>query len=185
MDYQIIISIIIVIILLVCLLTLIFSIAHFLFWIISGVPFVRTNRKVLENLEKEIQWGKVKKFYDLGSGNGDVINFFANRHPDIEFIGYELNFFRNWKARLRFFPNTKFLTKNFFKENFNDADIIFTFLFTETMDNIFDKLRNELSDSAILITNSFLFSNKKIKPFKIVGDGEKFETAYFYKLSDF
>ncbi len=161
---------------------LIFVCFHLFFWIFTGVPFLKTEKEILEKLEKEIEWKKVKKFYDLGSGNGDVLKFFAKFHPEIEFVGYELNPLRIWTSKLFCsLPNVKFKRKNIFKADYSDADIVFIFLLSEILEKIIKKLRRELKPGTTIISNSFQFPND-FPPKRRIGNGDEFKTVYFYEI---
>jgi SAM-dependent methyltransferase len=184
MDINIVIFLLIVriILLLFSITILIFVSTHLFFWIFTGVPFLKSEKEILEKLEKEIDWRKIKRFYDLGSGNGNVLKFFAKLHPEIEFIGYELNPLRILISKLFCsLPNVKFKRKNIFKADYSDADIIFVFLLPEILEKIIKKFRRELKPHTLIISNSFQFPDD-FPFFKKLGNGEEFKTTYFYEI---
>ncbi len=161
---------------------LIFVSFSLFFWIFTGIPFLKSKKEVLEMVEKEIDWKRVKNFYDLGSGNGDVLKFFAKLHPEVNFIGYELNPIRVWLSKLFcFLPNIKFKRKNILKANYSDADVIFVFLLPEILEKIIKKIQRDLRSGTIIISNSYLFPDN-FSPKKRIGSGEDFKTIYLYEI---
>lgn len=165
---------------------ILFSIFHLFFWIKSGTPFLSSNEKLLKEVEKEIDWRGVKNFYDLGSGNGNVIRFLASDHKDISFIGYEINPFRVWISNWlsRHLDNVKFESCDFLKKDLSRADIVFTFLLPKAMDSLLSKLKKEMPKGSLLVSNTFNFTDKSLKPEKIINPGKEkeFQTLYIFKF---
>lgn len=52
---------------------------------------ISTKKVVIEKILENLDFGKAKMFYDLGSGNGNVISQIAKRYPNLECIGIEYN----------------------------------------------------------------------------------------------
>lgn len=152
-----------------------------IYWLITGVPFVNSKKKVINSLMSEIKIESGKNFYDLGCGDGRVIFSLAKENPQVNFIGYERNPSLVWIAKIfRKLPNVQYKNKNFFKIDLSNADYIFTFLFPELMDELLPKLEKELKLGTIVISNSFKFSKKL--PFKTIESPVVLESLYFYRF---
>lgn len=170
----------------ICCGVLIFTIIHLFFWIKSGIPFLPSYKRLLEKADREIDWSNIKKLYDLGSGNGDVIRFFANHHKNVEFVGYEINPLRVWisKWKSRQQKNTKFQACDFLKKDFSDADLVFTFLLPKAMDKLLPKIKKEIKKGSVLVSNTFHFSDPDLQPEKVIDPEmeKQFETLYFFRF---
>jgi len=152
-----------------------------IYWLITGVPFVNSKKKVIFSIMKEIKIEPGKNFYDLGCGDGRVISYLGKNNPQANFIGYEKNPSLVWAAKIfRKFPNVRYENKDFFKVDLSNADYIFLFLFPELMDKLLPKLEKELKPGAIVISNSFKFSKKL--PSKAIESPIVLESLYFYKF---
>lgn len=151
------------------------------FWIAlsNKTPYYPSNLTKLKKLAKE---GELKidnstKFIDIGSGDGRIVNWFASQNPQ-KAHGIEINPFLSLFSRVSSFlrrNEVKIINKNFLNHNFEDYNLVFMFLFDEQTSKLSPKLKAELDDKAIVISNTFKV--KDMEPFKIV-DG-----FYFYKIS--
>jgi len=151
------------------------------YWVVSGVPFVNSKKKVMRVLQEEVKLKPGEILYDLGCGDGKVISFLAKNNPQVNFLGLELNFSLILIAKIfRRLPNVKYQRGNFFKKDLSQADYIFVFLFPELMDKLLPKLEKEMKPGAIVISNSFKFSQKV--PFRKIESPNVLESLYFYKF---
>ena len=151
------------------------------YWVVSGVPFVNSKKKVMRVLQEEVRLKPGEIVYDLGCGDGKVISFLAKNNPQVNFLGLELNFSLILIARIfRRLPNVKYQRGNFFKKDLSQADYIFVFLFPELMDELLPKLEKEMKPGAIVVSNSFKFSKKV--PFRKIESPNVLESLYFYKF---
>lgn len=172
--------ILLILILLLASLGLYMSLQAF-YWLVTGVPFVNSRKKIINFLVKEIKIEPGRILYDLGCGDGKVIFSLAKNNPQAKFSGYELNPSLIWIAKIfRKLPNIQYQRGNFYKVNVNNADYIFLFLFPELMDKLLPKLEKELKPGAIVISNSFKFSKKQ--PFKSIESPIVLESLYFYQF---
>jgi 16S rRNA A1518/A1519 N6-dimethyltransferase RsmA/KsgA/DIM1 with predicted DNA glycosylase/AP lyase activity len=74
------------------LLLLILSIAalSIVYWtLLLGISPMPTSRTICQALAKELPKNYTGKIYDLGSGFGNMLFFFAHRYPNATIIGYE------------------------------------------------------------------------------------------------
>ena len=151
------------------------------YWLVTGVPFVNSRKKIIDFLVKEIKIEPGKVLYDLGCGDGKVIFNLAKNNLQAKFVGYELNPSLIWIAKVfRKLPNVQYQHQNFYKVDVSKADYVFLFLFPELMDKLLSKLEKELKSGAIVISNSFKFSKKQ--PFKAIESPIALENLYFYQF---
>lgn len=136
-------------------------------------------RKVLQNIDL----GKAKKFYDLGSGNGKVIAQIASRYPNLKCTGIEYNISAYCCAKLRnIFLKQKvnYQMEDFFKVNISDADVVYAYLFPGLMDRLEIKFARELKKGTLVISNAFPIKSKEPKVI-IRGESGALNTLYVYE----
>jgi len=130
------------------------------------VPMLSSGSGAIENFLQNIDLGKAKNFYELGSGSGKMISKVASRYPDLKCIGVEYNIAAYCSAKFRnLFLKQKIDYKlgDFFKINISDADIIYVYLFPGLMVRLEAKFSQELRKGAIVISNSFPIKTRKSK----------------------
>lgn len=97
---------------------------------------------------------KVRKFIDLGSGDGRVVIEFAQ--AGFESYGIELNPFLVWWSRRKIkqlgLNNAKIIRGNFWKISFSDFDIFYIFHF-QMANNL---LAKKFKDNAVIISFGFI-----------------------------
>jgi trans-aconitate methyltransferase len=147
------------------------------------VPMLSSGNSAIEKVLSEVDLGKVKKFYDLGSGSGKVISQIANRYPELECVGIEYNAAVYCCAKLRnIFLKQKvaYRMENFFKVDLSDADVVYTFLFPGLMERLETKFARELKKGALVIDTAFPLKSKEPK-MVIQGGKGKLDTLYVYE----
>lgn len=139
----------------------------------SDAPYVPTKLEVVAKVLKLITDKKNskkpllgKKFYELGSGDGRIVMEAATLGADS--VGIEQSMLRvlyskffAWKKGLE---NTRFIHGDVFKQNYNDADIIFIYLLPKGVAKLEPILKKEMKKNAIVMTQTFHFKNWK--PYK-------------------
>ena len=147
------------------------------------VPMLGTNRSVIEKISRQIDLKNKKKFYDLGSGNGRLISFIANKYPELECVGVEYNIGAYIQAKFRnIFSKRKveYQWKDFYKSNLSDVDVVYVYLFPPIIDRLETKFLAELKQGSMVIANSFPLKNKEPKVI-IEGEEKKLNTLYVYE----
>ncbi len=134
-----------------------------LFHLKHMVPFVPTPAAVIETMITEAQLRPQMLVLDLGAGDGRVLRRAMRRLSDIRAVGYEgalgvwlLAKFRNLFSSKK--PDMRM--RDFFHENFSDADVIFTYLSIDLMQKLLPKFEKELKPGAKVISNTFSFKKK-------------------------
>lgn len=145
-----------------------------LFWktlIKKEAPFVSLSRNILDSVAKELVIKNGNVVYDLGCGNGRVLFFLAQKYPAGRYVGVEKNVVPFILAKLNHLrrgrpENIKIVKQDMFACDFSEATHIFTYLFPEHMEWIYEKLGNKFKKGTRLVSCAFSFKRKK--PEKIV-----------------
>lgn len=139
-----------------------------LFWqisnlvaICSGCLYVKANkanvRTVLNDFAK-----KDLIFYDLGSGNGDVL-MLADEFK-MKTFGFEIAPFYYFESRWRtiFKKDIQVKYGNILKADISSADIIYCYLLPPLLQKLSSKFSLELKKNAVLISAGFPIENLKL-----------------------
>lgn len=150
--------------------------AFLIFSWISKTPFYPSSAAKLNKLidSGEVDLPKEINFIDIGSGDGRMVLWAAKKGYRAE--GIEFNPFLTLFSRFLLLingvrKNAKILNKNFNEHDFSKYNLVYLYIFSEHMDKIKNQLFNDLQSGAVIITNTFKFSNiepdKKIDRFNI------------------
>ncbi len=125
------------------------------------VPLYLSNVKTIELLCGLLPREASIRVIDLGCGLGDVPVALAryNHHPDSRFIGIEnapVPFILAWIAAWqRGDPRVEIHFQSLWHANLNGVDMIYAFLSPHPMPDLYAKIRAEVSDKGIFVSNSF------------------------------
>lgn len=135
------------------------------FWgfLITRVPYVRTAKKDIEFIANELNILSSDIFYDLGSGDGKVC-FLINKLTGAKCVGFELTWWTYalsaLKSKLKN-QNVKFEMQDFFKSDWSEATIIYTYLFPMYMRRVEEKFLNDCKPGTVAVIRDFPFPNLK------------------------
>jgi hypothetical protein len=137
-----------------------------------NAPYVPTDYELLPTIETALDIRPGDIVYDLGCGDGRLLLYCAEKHPDARFIGIEHDWYLVWFMRMRIlFERRKNITirrGNIFTTNFSDATRIYTYLLPGAMAQLEPKLMN-----VRLISRAFRMHARKpartIEMFPVVG----------------
>lgn len=169
--------------------------SFFLFWFILMIDLIvrghalPTSRRATKALFKIIsEYKTAKNFYDLGCAHGALACRIKRRFPNLCVYAIDNSFVRILFAKMRAFffrQDIKFLRKDIFEVNLNEADIIYTYLWYDIMPALEKKLQRELKQGAIVITNTSNFPTwkpvQKIVTYPKVSKTPNFETLFVYQ----
>ncbi len=146
-----------------------------------------TSHKAIKNIATIIQshHPRAKKFIDLGSGRGTLAIGVKKALPYLEVQGIDNSRVRvvisTLKARLMR-QQVHFTKGDIFNTNVGNADIIYTYLWYDHMPKLEEKLKNELPDNAIVITNTSHFPHWPTEQIYITHPhAPRFEELFVYK----
>ncbi|MEM1535104.1 MAG: N-6 DNA methylase [Candidatus Pacearchaeota archaeon] len=119
-----------------------------------GAEYVRTPPSQRRLAIKMLKLNKNDVFYDLGAGTGSML-IEASRRVKLA-IGIEIDPIRALIAYLRIkmkkIKNAKLIYGNLFKIHFSKATKLFVFLSREANEKLGNKLKQELSENAIVVS---------------------------------
>lgn len=173
-------SIIGLLILSLCLLVILFFSPSGLKAAFTGAPFMPTPKSVIRKALKEAELKPNEKMYDLGSGTGKAL-IIAAKEFEAEAIGFEYARPLFYFSKINLFVNGikkgNVYRKDFYQEDFSDADVIFTFLTPKAFKNLENKFKRELKPRTRIITYSSPLSFWK--PHKIIPLEDKENVSLF------
>lgn len=125
------------------------------------VPLYLSNAKTLELLSDLLPRHEPVRVIDLGCGLGDVPIALSrhNHHMDSRFIGVEnapVPFILAWlAARFRGDSRVDIRFQSLWQADLNGADLIYAFLSPHPMPELFARIRAEVVDKGLFVSNSF------------------------------
>jgi len=143
---------------------------------LPGAFYYPTTSKDTEIIFKHLKAKKHQIFIDLGSGDGRLI--IAAAQHGFTSIGYEIDpiLIRRSRQKIKQLNLSRLATikaKNFWKADFNQADVICIYQFPQYIKKL-EKNFQKLNHSVTVITNSYPFPNQK--PYLVK------DKLYFYKF---
>lgn len=130
----------------------------------TRVPFVPTHAGDIEFIVNKLGIKSSDVFYDLGSGNGKVV-FLVSKLTGATCVGFELSWWTVLFSKIRQQATgnrkIKFKNRDFFKEDWSKANIIYCYLYPPLMGRIEEKFKKEMKPGSIAIIRDFPFPNMK------------------------
>ncbi len=133
----------------------------FIGFLITRVPFVPTYADDIKLIVDKLKISSKDTFYDLGSGNGKVV-FLVEKLSGAQVTGYELTLWTHLWARIQKIlmrSKAKFIRRDFFKQDWSQANIIYCYLYPHLMGRICDKFRAEMKPGSVAVVRDFPFPN--------------------------
>ncbi|HLD24373.1 MAG TPA: hypothetical protein VJB96_00430 [Patescibacteria group bacterium] len=132
---------------------------------VTGGPFVPSSKHAVEAMIKLADLKAGQTVIDIGSGDGRVL--FEAAKEGARGIGIEINPYLVLFTRIRAFlgpyrGRITVLWKNLWKADLSQADVVFVYLIPWRMEDLAEKLEDELKDDALVVSNSFVFPGWKI-----------------------
>jgi hypothetical protein len=147
-------SVMLVAIIVVLLLMLVSAVFH----LRQMVAFVPTPRVIAEAMVDLASLKPGDKVYDLGAGDGRVLEHALRREPRITAVGIEGAYGVWLLGKIRgFFLKQKpvLVCTNFFGSDLKDADVIFAYLGVDMMQRLRPKLESELRPGTRVVSHAF------------------------------
>lgn len=152
--------------------------------ILSGAPFVPSNRATTQRMLKEAKLKKGERVYDLGCGDGRLL-IKAEKQYGTKGVGYE-----NAPIAFLFATLNKWIHRssveirygNLFHAPLKKADVIVMYLGPDVQKKLAPKLKKECRKGTRIISNTFHLPDfKPVK--KIERDrAARTQTIYLYKV---
>lgn len=121
----------------------------------SGPPYFPTTKRKLAAMMELSKVQKGEKVYDLGCGDGRILAAAAKRGATA--VGLELSFPLYLYAKLRSFftPRMHVLYRDFWRQDYRDADVVFCFLLTSLMGKFQEQVWPTLKPGCRVLSNTF------------------------------
>lgn len=122
-----------------------------------GVPYVGTNRWVIQWLQDHVAPVPGQTLFELGCGDGRVLVALARHSPTTRFVGYELSWWP-WllaKASTRGLRNVRVERRDFLTAPLQDADIVYCYLITAAMARLGPLFEQQLKPGATVYSYAF------------------------------
>jgi len=146
-------------------------------------PYVPSAKKSLSLILSEANLKKSQIFYDLGSGDGVVLET-AVKNYQVKGVGVEINpflvFLSRLKARFQGIKNLTYIRSDFLKANLAEAQVIFLYLLPRNLPKLQEKIEQECQKGTLIISNSFPLNGWEKKLAKTTKLNHL--SAYYYQL---
>ncbi len=131
----------------------------FIGFVRTRVPFVPSPKNDIEFIVRELNISEKDVFYELGSGNGRVV-FLVEKLSGAKSVGFELTGWTYWYAKFKakiIKSKAQFFNKDFFKEPWHEATVIYCYLYPPLMKKMEEKFLRETKSGSVAIVRDFPF----------------------------
>ena len=122
----------------------------------GGALYVSTSRVRISAFLDAVPMKAGQLLIDLGCGDGRVLRE-ARKRYGVRAIGYELNLLAYLKAQLLCLgrDGIEISRRNFFAADLSEADVVFSYLFTDVMNDLATKLKSDLKPGTVVVSCNF------------------------------
>jgi len=150
---------------------------------IFSVPYVGTQKKLLDHIFKPVHIRSKDIFYDLGSGDGRIV-FYIKKTHDAQTYGVEFNPFLYVFSQIinkgLYHSKAHFIYSKVQVVDLSHANIIYVFLLPKLLKLLAPKIMAECKRGTVVVSHGF-----KIESFEKLlykeAKGKQFNT-YYYRL---
>ncbi len=150
-------------------------------FLLTRVPFVPTKTEDIEDMVRRVGITEADYFYDIGSGNGRVV-FLVEQLTKAKSKGLQRGGWTQFYAKLRAFltgSKAEFVSGNFFNQPWNEASIIYGYLYPPLMTQVGEKALQDCQPGTRLVIRDFPIT--KMKPNE-VWETPSNHTMYLYVI---
>lgn len=136
------------------------------FWafVVTRVPFVPTPSKDIKTLTDYLKLTSSDQVMDIGSGDGRVVFLFEKNTP-AKVRGVELGSWMYITSHIKRKLNksrAEFWRKNFFKISWQDATVLYCYLYPPLMKSVGEKAKEEMRSGSIVVSRDFPIPNLEL-----------------------
>lgn len=119
---------------------------------LKGAPWVPTKRGLIEGVVAELPIEPDMTVYDLGCGDGRVLQALAAKHPQAHYIGHELFLLPFFIAKLRTWSskNIRIAFKDVTRNEYPNADMIFLFWMSDSSKKLLSRITKTLRPGCLI-----------------------------------
>lgn len=125
----------------------------------TGISPMMSSDKACQAMLDSMEIPENGPLIDLGSGWGTLVIAVARKYPNQQVIGYELSWFPWMVSIIRKYSlhldNLTLYRKDFKKTELSNASILFCYLFPGGMVDLHKKLKRELFNEILIVSNTF------------------------------
>ncbi|PIX62654.1 hypothetical protein CO057_01515 [Candidatus Uhrbacteria bacterium CG_4_9_14_0_2_um_filter_41_50] len=169
------------------------NLIFFIVWVIvataawagwSAAPWVPSRSKYRKLFLGKINIQPGQIIYDLGCGTGTVLFEIAKHEPNAKIIGYEISIlpYLIAKIKAKSYKNVSVRYGNLFKQDLNDADVIFVFLLTKAYERLSKQFAGKIKDDCLVAFEAWPIPGNE--PYQIIRE-EDILPIFVYKGSQF
>ncbi len=152
--------------------------------IASRVPLVPVRQRAVSFIVETLGLTDGSVLYDLGSGDGRVLEHALERTPRLKAIGLEIAPWPRLISKIklkRFGKRAVIKNKNFFTADFSDATHVYLYLFPSVMDELKPMFDRTLAPGTRVVSCDFQFTNKEPDQILLVPHAKMLaKTLYVY-----
>jgi SAM-dependent methyltransferase len=144
-------------------------------------PWVPTRKNDYERIVKLANLQPGMFFYDLGSGNGEML-FYLSRRYDINCIGIEISpiLYLYSKIKSLFYKKVNILYGNFYKHDISKADVIYVFSMPKNLEKLKSGVIKKMNNNSKIVISCWPLQNYSPDQISKIDKGI---TYYLYKKS--
>lgn len=138
----------------------------------SATPYLPISKKTFPFIKQSLNLNSESVFYDLGCGDGKVVDYISRAYPNVKCVGIEKSWLPYWLAKFRNRNNLNVIIgrRNFFLEDLSAATHIYLYLFPVLMPKLLEKFKTELKFGTVVLSCDFTFPN--IAPIESIKTGK-------------
>jgi len=151
----------------------------------TGIPPMRSSGKACQAMLTSMDRPVHGPLIDLGSGWGTLVIALARTHPHHQVIGYELSWFP-WLVSIVRKHTSHLDNLTLYRKDFKNAELgnsynLFCYLSPEGMLSLQEKLKREVSNEILVVSNTFALP--LYQPTKVIRLNDVYQTPiYVYSL---
>lgn len=150
-------------------------------FVITKVPFVKSSAKDLIPVLKKYGVTSQDILIDLGCGTGHIL-FEAEKELGLKAVGYEYtswNYYYSLLKKKIIKSKIEFYNSDFLKADLSTATVIYTFLLSEVLPPVWEKIVRECKPGTLVIARGFAFPGAT--PIEQIGTGG-LKHLYIYRI---
>lgn len=146
-------------------------------------PYISTYLRQRDLFRQQLVIPKGASIVDLGCGDGTMLRLFVKKFSCKKAVGYDINKFaiRRGKTlnRLHKTKQITLINDDLFNADLRWFDYIYLYLLPDFMEQLEDRLFDNISDGTTIISNSFSFV--KHKPLQVIRNNQGEKRLFLYR----